>query len=101
MAKRRKKIDVEKAVDRSEEFHGFVPRRIKSITIDWPGSLVHLGRCAQVDYISGKFDGEVRRYFHEFGEGVQLFASQGPMRSGKEMLVIIGNFKITEDGIVG
>lgn len=91
------------ALEKSEEFFGFKPRYIKKAKIDWPKSLVQIGAAAQVDYISDKFDGKVRRYFHEFeGEDLPLiFAAPEPQPNGENMLVIVGKFKIESEGIIG
>lgn len=101
MVKRATKADVKRALDRSEEFHGFIPRRVKAVEWNYPRSVVHLGHCAQVDYITDKYDKIVRQYFHEFSGRCDLFAADRPMRSGDEMLIIVGEFKITREGIVG
>lgn len=91
------------ALEKSEEFFGFRPRYVKKAAIEWPKSLVQIGAAAQVDYISDKFDGKVRRYFHEFeGEDLPLmFAAPAPQRNGENMIIIVGKFKIEKDGIIG
>jgi hypothetical protein len=63
--------------------------------------LVGIGDAAQINYVSDKFDGEVREYFHKFGPGVEVFAADQPQPDGRELLVIIGKFKIKPEGIVG
>ncbi len=91
------------ALKKSQEFFGFRPRWVKRAKITWPKSLVQIGQCAQIDYISDKFDGKVRRYFHEF-EGRELplvFAAPEPQPNGDNVLVIVGRFKIESDGIIG
>jgi hypothetical protein len=91
------------ALRKSEEFFGFKPRWVKKAKIDWPKSLVQIGQTARVDYISDKFDGKVRVYFHEFeGEDLPLiFAAPVAQPGGENMLVIVGKFKIEADGIIG
>lgn len=91
------------ALRKSEEFFGFKPRWVSKAKMTWPKSLVQLGACAQVDYISDKFDGKTRRYFHEF-EGDQLpliYAAPAPQPNGDNILIIVGKFKIEADGIIG
>jgi len=92
---------VDRAVKLSKKFYGFKPRRLKTINIKWPKALTHLGACAQVDYVSDKIDGKVRRYFHEFGPGVEIFASPEPDAGGRNVLIIRGKFKLTDKGIEG
>jgi|GEM_PF-3698510 len=99
------KRQVRKAVDRakklSRRFYGFKPRRLRRCNVDWPKALVSLGWCAQVDYVTDKFDGRVRRYYHEFNPGVHVLAGADPQPNGDSLLVIKGKFKITEKGLVG
>lgn len=91
------------ALEKSEEFFGFKPRYIKKAAIEWPKSLVQIGAGARIDYISDKFDGKVRLYYHEF-EGKDLplvFAAPEPQKNGENMLIIVGKFQIEKDGIIG
>jgi hypothetical protein len=89
------------ALAKSAEFTGRPPKRIRKISIKWPESLVAIGPCAQVDYISNKFDGKYRRYFHEFEGDAFIFAAPDPQKDGRNMLVIVGDFTIEADGIIG
>lgn len=85
----------------SQRFHGLPPRRVSRVKITWPKALVLIGHVVQLDYLSDKEDGKVRIYTHDFDKPPRLFASNSA-RVGKEnMLLVHGNFDITELGIVG
>jgi len=99
--KRRVKKSTLAAVEMSRKFYGFDPRNIKNLNIVWPKSLVCLGACAQVDYVTDKYDGVVRQYFHEFDGPCVLLASPKPQKNGQNMLVIVGKFDVNEKGIIG
>lgn len=92
---------VRKAISRSREFFGFDPRSVKRMELDWPEALVHLGRCTQVNYSCDKHDEKLREYYHKFEGPVDIFAADAPQGDGREILVLIGNFKITKEGIEG
>lgn len=92
---------VDRAVAVSEKFHGQRARFQTEFEIDWPDSLVALGVCARVDYIADKFGDGVVRYWHEF-EGVpMLYADPELQADGKQVMVIIGKYKIESAGITG
>lgn len=93
--------ELKKAVALSRKFHGFEPRRIKAAVIRWPKALAHLGACVSVDYLCDKFDGQQRRYFHEFTGRCDVFAAPRAMPDGDSILIIKGNFKILAEGITG
>lgn len=89
------------AVELSTAFHGFKPRSIRHININFPKALMQLGDCAQVDYLSDKDDGKLRHYYHRFEKPCLVFASARPQKDGDNLLVIKGQFEITERGIIG
>jgi len=89
------------AIELSRKFYGYDPRNIKSLNLVWPKSLVSLGACVQVDYASDKYDGILRQYYHEFEGPCVLLAAPKPQKNGQMMLVILGKFKINDNGIVG
>ena len=91
---------VKRAIRRSKSFWGFTPRKVDRIQINWPGALVNLGKCTQVNYESDKYDGELREYFHRFKGNVEIFAADQAQPDGREILVIIGKFGIKPEGIV-
>jgi len=101
LSKDAKTIGRERALELSEQFHGFKPRTIQQIKVEWPKSLVCLGPAARVDYISDKFDGTVRRYWHEFDDGSVLYTDPELQPDGSCMLIIIGKFTIEPEGITG
>jgi len=101
LSKDSKTIGRERALELSEKFYGFQPRSIQEIKVEWPKSLVCLGPAARVDYISDKFDGTVRRYWHEFDDGAVLYADPESQPDGSTILVIIGQFTIEPEGITG
>jgi hypothetical protein len=93
---------VETALKKSHEFYGFDPRQVDDVQIDqWPDALVCLGGCAGVNYVSDKWDGKLAEYVHRFDSGTRLFLAVPKPRRGKNMLIILGNFKVTAGGIVG
>lgn len=92
---------LKRALRLSEEFHGAAPRKISRTFIDWPRALVQIGSAAQVDYISDKFDGKLRQYFHQFEKPALVLAGASPQRDGDNLLIIKGKFKITQKGIEG
>ncbi len=89
------------AVELSKKFHGLVPRRVRRTNGIWPLNLVLIGGCARLEYLSDKTDGKVRLYYHDFEGPAQVYAAPIAQPGGKNMLVIIGKFKITADGIIG
>lgn len=89
------------ALAKSSEFHGRPPKAIRRKKLMIPKALVRIGACAQVDYISNKWDGKFRRYFHEFENEPEIFATAKPSKNGEVMLIIVGKFKIEADGIIG
>ena len=93
--------DTDAALELSEKFHGYQPRRIKNTKITWPRSLVRIGACAQIDYVSDKFDGKLRRYYHEFVKPCEIYAVPNRQADGTNILIIRGRFKIKADGIIG
>jgi len=63
--------------------------------------MIKIGHCAQIDYLSDKWDHKLRQYFHEFDQPPEIYATAAPGRNGEMMLVIVGKFKIEADGIIG
>lgn len=92
---------VRRAISLSRRFYGFEPRRIKRIGWRWPKAVAHIGRCSQINYVSDKFDGKVREYFHEFTHTCQVFAPDKPQPNGDQVLIIRGKFNLRREGIVG
>ncbi len=92
---------LKRALDLSRQFYGMAPRVIRKVKIDWPKSVVCIGAAAQIDYISDKFDGKVRQYFHEFEGEAVVFVGADPQKDGDNLIIIKGNFQITPDGITG
>lgn len=102
-AKANPKCAVRRAVKKSTEFHGKPPRRIAAVPMTWPKALVHLGPCAQLDYVSDKFDTDdkMTRYFHEFTGRCDVFAAPTTQPNGDGLLILLGNFKLKPEGITG
>jgi hypothetical protein len=92
---------VVKAINRSKAFHGRKIKRIKSVCIDWPKALVAIGHCARVEYLSDKYDGKKRLYFHDFDEPAVILAGESEQKNGENLLIIKGRFDINSLGIVG
>lgn len=92
---------VKRALKISARFYGFSPRRIQLMAWKWPKALAHLGRCSQLNYVSDKFDGKVREYFHQFENNAQVFTADSPQRNGDRLLIIRGRFKVKDEGIIG
>lgn len=91
----------EKAVRLSRAFFGFDPRRLHRIRITWPKAVSTLGGCAAIEYVCDKFDGKVRQYRHEFEGSCMVLAAPDCVAPGKRMLIVVGDFEITKDGIKG
>lgn len=89
------------ALELSKKFHGFDPRKIHSVNIDWPKHLMLIGPCVRIDYYSKKFDGKGRVYYHDFEKPCVVMAGASPQRDGTNLLVIKGNFEIKPEGITG
>ena len=85
----------------SASFHGAAPRHLRQVQVTWPKSLTLLGRCAQLDYVSDKFDGKVRRYFHEFTKPCLVLAAPRRQVGGDSLILLKGRFTIGPEGISG
>jgi len=92
---------LDQALKLSKEFHGFDPRKIHKVKIEWPKALVMLGPCVRLDYHSDKFDGKPRIYFHEFEKPAAVYAAESPQPDGTNLLIIHGHFRIKPEGITG
>lgn len=95
------KPDTKKAIRLSREFFGFDPRTLKQRDLKWPKSLILMGACRRVDYLTDKFDGIFRQYYHDFNKKCVLLGSPDTQKNGDGMLIILGKFKITKSGITG
>jgi len=95
------KKQTQAAIEMSEKFHGYKPRHIRNTRLTWPTSLVRIGACAQIDYVSDKYDGKLRRYYHEFETPCEVYAGPVTQADGTNLLIIRGKFKIKPDGIIG
>jgi hypothetical protein len=93
--------ELQTAVNLFETFHERDPKRVSRVRIDWPKALVQIGNCAQIDYISNKYDGRSRRYYHEFKQPCYVFVGARPQGDGDNLIVIKGKFKIKAEGIIG
>lgn len=91
---------LKKAVRLSKEFYQLDPRRIVEMDFKPPRSLVKVGECARVDYVNDKYDGKVRRYYHEFEKRCRIYADPEPQKNGDSVLIIIGKFKIKPEGLI-
>jgi hypothetical protein len=93
--------DLEKARQLSKTFHHFDPRYKQRRQIEWPTAMTALGACAQIDYVTDKIDGKTRQYYHKFGRGCRVYAAPKPQKNGDNLIVILGPFKIRNEGLVG
>jgi hypothetical protein len=86
----------------SEMFHQRAPR-FKSFKEDftWPKKLPLIGPCTMIEYVSDKFDGRVRRYYHKFGKGTRVYFDPAHQKNGEAILIIRGPFEIKPEGITG
>jgi hypothetical protein len=100
---KRKSRALRKALAKSEEFFGAEPRWVKKIELEYPRTLVQIGSCPRVDYVSDKWDGKLRLYFHQFDSEDMpvILAAPEPQPNGDNMILIIGKFKIEAEGIIG
>jgi hypothetical protein len=92
---------VKAAARLSERFYGKRARFSSSINLIWPEAVTALGHCARLDYLSDKFDGIPRIYYHDFEEFPIVYANPEPQPGGNTMLIIVGKFKLEPDGITG
>lgn len=92
---------IAKAVALSREFYGLDPRDVTKRRVRWPKALVRIGECAQLNYISDKFDSRLREYYHRFEGRAEVFAASDPQSNGDNLLIVVGDFKLTEAGIEG
>lgn len=92
-----------RAIQKSAQFHGFIPRRLHRIRITWPKAMFIVGAAVRIDYLSDKFDGKKRIYWHDFAprSRVVVMAAESPQPDGDNLLVLKGKFKINERGLIG
>jgi len=92
-----------KALKKSEEFFGAKPRWIKKVELDYPRTFVQIGVCPRVDYVSDKWDGKLRVYFHNFDpeDMPVILAAPEAQTNGENMIIILGKFDIKAEGIIG
>lgn len=90
-----------RAVKRSEKFYGLRARRARAVDIAWPKALARIGHCSQLNYLSDKFDGKLREYFHKFKKPPEVFVADKPQPDGSELIILKGKFKIKSVGITG
>jgi hypothetical protein len=93
--------ELQDAVELFAEFYKRRPKAIHHVEIVWPKALTQIGLCAQVDYVSNKYDGKPRRYYHKFKQPCWVYAAPNPQPDGDNLLVIKGKFKIKAEGIIG
>ncbi len=93
------------AVALSRKFFGAPPRYVRRLSVKWPGQLTYLGRAGSVSYVCDKQDGRVREWVHTFNKRGTAVLCAAPAPVGrspyKNMLVILGNFRVTQNGIEG
>lgn len=89
------------AAKASAMFHQLAPRKVGRQSYTWPKSLAAIGPIARIEYVSDKFDGKARQYFHDFGPGAQAYFDPRPQSNGDTLLIIRGPFKIKPEGITG
>jgi hypothetical protein len=95
------KAAIRRAVKQSRDFHGFDPRRLKRVKINWPTALTQLGHVVRLDYLSDKEDRQKRIYTHDFDKPPTLYATGRNERGQKNLLLLRGSFIIAKEGIVG
>ena len=85
---RRKKSGaaVKAAIRLSERFHGKSPRFSSKVNLTWPEVVTAIGHCARLDYLSDKFDGRPRIYFHDFEEFPAVYANPDPQPDRKSVV---------------
>lgn len=89
------------AVKAARMFTGLPTREVWNEHFEWPKALPMIGPCTEVEYVSHKFDGKLRRYYHKFGKGARIYFDNKPQRNGDHILIIRGPFKIKPEGITG
>jgi len=91
---------VEKAEQLYEEWHGkqaksLIDMEIPNLSLDEP--LIVLGKMPEIMYRSSKYENRVYQYKHVFKKMPFLCSDS----TGQIMVIVGGNFKITERGIIG
>ena len=88
---------IEDAAQLFEDFSGHRARYVEKIALDWPTHGLTIGKCDGILYTT-KRDGKKEHYIHRFNEHARprLAASH----DGKQLLLIGGNFRFTDRGIV-
>lgn len=89
-----RKKRIKQAVRRYERFHEKPPERITTRTVNFPDTMLHVGRCSGILYITD----EGKEFIHEFrpNSRPQLVASH----DGKTLALLGGAFQFTDRGIV-
>jgi hypothetical protein len=86
----------------SERFFKMPARFKRQVAITWPKrQLVCLGAVVRVDYLSDKFDGKTRCYYHRFEKPMALYTCAVSQPNGSNLLIVHGKFKIESAGITG
>lgn len=78
-----------------KEFHARKPRARRSIPAIDTGELVRLGTALELGYESDKWTGKKEDYLHEFGKGVNLYATA----DGKTLILNGGSMCVKDTGI--
>lgn len=89
------------ALRASAMFHGLEPRHLKKQFYTWPKSLSAIGACVRLEYLSDKFDGKRRVYYHDFGKGARIAFDPKQQPNGDSLIIIRGPFKLKAEGITG
>jgi hypothetical protein len=93
--------DREKAIDISKRFFGFEPRHIRKIDFKMPRAVAKLGTAVRLDYVSDKFDGVKRIYWHKFKKPPAVYVLPDTQKNGDNVIIIRGKFRIKKEGITG
>lgn len=88
-------------VERSEKFYGLKARGRRTTNIRVSRVMVRIGHCSQLNYLSDKFDGRMREYYHRFKRAPEVLVCNRPQADGTEIIILRGKFKIESAGITG
>lgn len=85
------------AVKKYLDFTGFKDFKVTELNLTLPKELIKIGECDQINYVSDKWDGTRRFYFHTLEKFGNLYIDP----SGKIAIITGLNLKIKPEGLIG
>lgn len=93
-----KRVKVRRAVKLYEDFRGDEPEFIDTVEIDDYDTFMVIGYLDFVGYHTNR-DGEDERYIHHFNEKSRPLLCSS--HDGKQLIIVGGQYRFTERGIIG